>query len=202
MLNDSVIEELQRAATAYLEANLDKHYTYHNAEHTLEVCNAVKLFTENSTLPETTVSALKIAAIFHDFGYLVRSFDNEKLSQPYLETFGRRLGIEEKILLEANALILETVFPYKPVTPAGKLLCDADVEYIGRKDFFNKAELFRQELSGRGVVYTNKEWWRLEVEFLQQNSFFTPVCRILRNAGRIENLKSARMYLLESEKEC
>ena len=57
MLNDSVIEELQRAATAYLEANLDKHYTYHNAEHTLEVCNAVKLFTENAILHWSTVDS-------------------------------------------------------------------------------------------------------------------------------------------------
>ena len=40
MLNDSVIDELQSKALSVLECTLDKHYTYHNAAHTREVCDA------------------------------------------------------------------------------------------------------------------------------------------------------------------
>ena len=202
MLNDSLIDKLQYAALSYLETHLDKRYTYHNAAHTLAVCNAVKLFAEASGLPLQTYFSLRIAAVFHDFGYLEQSFDNEKLARPYLEEFGRKFGIDEKFLLQANDLILETVFPYTPLTPAGSLLCDADIEYIGRECFFQHAGLFRQELAGDGIVYTDEQWWEMETGFLQDNKFFTPVCRRLRNVGRLNNLKTAQEYLLAAREEC
>ena len=198
MLNDSVIEELQRAAAGFLEKHLERCYTYHNAAHTLEVCAAAKLFAELSGVPQDTRFALRIAAIFHDFGYLVRSFDNEQLAWPYIQDFGKRFGIDQNILLAANSMILETVFPYAPTTWGGKLLCDADVEYIGREVFFTQAAHFREELSAGNVVYTDKEWWSLELDFLQKNSFFTPVCQRLRNSGRLSNLKKVRALLLGS----
>ena len=202
MLNDSLIDEVQYAALSYLEAHLDKRYTYHNAAHTLNVCNAVKLFAENLCLPPETYCSLRIAAIFHDFGYLEQSFDNEKLALPYLEEFGRKFDIDKKFLLHANDLILETVFPYTPLTPAGSLLCDADIEYIGRECFFEYAGLFREELAGDGIVYTDEQWWSLETDFLQENKFFTPICRSLRNVGRLSNLRIAQEHLLAAKESC
>lgn len=201
MLNDSLVDELQIAALSYLAEHLHKRYTYHNADHTLNVCNAVKLFAEKSTLSPGTTLALRIAAVFHDFGYLQQSFDNEKLALPYLKEFGDRFKIDEPILQQSGDLILETTFPYAPVTPAGKLLCDADIEYIGREEFFQQAELFRRELAADNIVYTDKQWWTMEIEFLQTNTFFTPVCQGLRNAGRLSNLQTAGEYLLKAEKD-
>ena len=198
MLNDSVIDELQDAALEYLEKHLDRHYTYHNAMHTLEVCNAVRLFAEKSGLPQTVYLALRTAAIFHDFGYMERSFDNEKLALPYIKEFGGRWHIAEDILLAAHNLILETVFPYKPFTFAGQILCDADIEYIGRDCFFMQSELFRRELSAEGVVYTEREWWNIELKFLQENRFFTPYCRSLREDGRLRNLEKVQELVLKT----
>ena len=196
MLNDSVIEELQSAALDFLDKHLDKRYTYHNKAHTLEVCNAVKLFAEQTPdLPQETCFALKIAAIFHDFGYLESSFDNEKLVLPYIKKFGSCAGIADSILLAANDMILETAFPYKPFTPAGKLLCDADIEYIGRECFCEQAKLFRRELASDNIVYTEKEWWSFELKFLQENTFFTPICQTLRESGRLRNLEKVRQLL-------
>ena len=77
MLNDLVIDELQSAALDYLEKHLDKHYTYHNVIHTVEVCDAVKVFAESSDWEQSVYTALRIAAIFHDFGYLERSNNYE-----------------------------------------------------------------------------------------------------------------------------
>ena len=201
MLNDSVIEKLQNTALSFLEKNLGKRYTYHNQAHTLEVCNAVKLFAEHTELPPETYAALRIAAIFHDFGYLERSFDNEKLALPYIQDFGRQFGIAESILLAANDMILETTFPYQPSSAAGKLLCDADIEYIGRECFIEQAELFRKELSSDNIVYTERDWWSFELKFLQENTFFTPIVQSLRNAGRLRNLEKVRQLLLKYTQE-
>lgn len=201
MLNDSVIDKLQDEALSYLAGHLDKRYSYHNAQHTLEVCNGVKLFADQCDLPRSDYSALRIASIFHDFGYLERDYDNEKLAFPYMEDFGRRFNIPQQLLILADKLIMETAFPYFPVTPAGKLLCDADIEYIGRECFLTKAELFRQELAAGGVVYTDEQWWKLEMEFLQKNHFFTDVCRKLRDAGRVINIGKVQDILLNSGRE-
>ena len=201
MLNDLIIDELQSAALEYLGKHLDKHYTYHNVGHTLEVCSAVKLFAENSNLASDVYYALRIAAVFHDFGYLESSSDNEKLALPYIEDFGRRWNIAGDILRAAYNMVLETVFPYQPASLAGQILCDADVEYIGRDSFLKKAELFRRDLAGEGMVFTEREWWKFELNFLQSNMFFSPACRSLRDAGRLRNLEKVEALLLKIEME-
>lgn len=198
MINDFVIDKLQDEALSYLGENLDKHYTYHNAEHSLEVCNAVKLFTEKSDLPDFTIAALRIAAIFHDFGYLIRSNENEALAWEYIQEFGSRSNIDRKYLLAAHELILETVYPYKPQTPAGEILCDADIEYIGREGFVEKALLFRRELASEGTVFSDQQWWILELDFLKENTFFSSICKKMRTPGRLSNLEKAREYLQKS----
>ena len=197
MFDDGTIAELQQSALMFLAENLDKHYTYHNAEHSREVCSAVREFLHYfDTTPENS-RALILAAVFHDFGYLVRSQNNEALALPYMQEFGKRFALPEQLLTRANDLILETVYPYAPHTREGMLLCDADIEYIGRSCFFSKAQLFRQELSGENIHFSDRDFMLLEIKFLEENSFFTPVCQKLRSAGRLQNLQQLRTMFEE-----
>ena len=195
-MNDNfTISKLQDAALLYLEKNLDKHYTYHNAVHTREVCAAAVEFASRAALAPFESKALHLAAIFHDFGYLVSSHDNEALALPYLQDFGKRFNVSADLIARAHQLILETVFPYHPVTEAGKLLCDADIEYSGRACFLSRAEDFRQELAAENIVFEDREFLTLEIKFLEENSFFTDMCKNLRRRGQLENLQKLRNML-------
>ena len=189
------INALQSAALDYLSANLPPDCTYHNAQHTLEVCNAVMEFTQHGDWPPEEYAALRIAAIFHDFGYLTAPEANEALALPYIKKFAADGAIDDRVVERAHELILETVYPYCPITPAGELLCDADIEYIGRDCFMERAGMFRRELQLQGLEYDDVTWWNMEMDFLLRNKFFTPVCRQLREAGRQKNIAAVEKIL-------
>lgn len=192
---DPSIKLLQERAWAYLEQHLDKVYTYHNAAHAMEVCAAVEEFAPECNFTIFDLDALRLAAIFHDFGYLEASDNNESLALPYLNEFASACGIDRKLIEHAGTLIMETSFPYCPRSAAGKLLCDADIEYIGRSVFFRQAELFRLELTLQGKSFTDLEWWQYELDFLMQNDFYTPICRRNRDAGKLENTELVRQRI-------
>ena len=190
------IKTLQEQAIRFLHTHLDKSFYYHNAEHTRNVCLAIEEFTAaDASWAADQLEALQLAAVFHDFGYLAANADNEALALPYIRQWGTKFQFSDDLIMQAHELIMETCYPYHPVTPAGKLLCDADIEYIGRADFAAQADLFRQELAAQGVVYSELQWWQLELQFLLDNHFFTEVCRARRGEGRLANIAWVRRQL-------
>lgn len=195
MRADFTINALQTEALEYLGTWLESCYTYHNVQHTLEVCNAVAEFGSAAALEPEEYEILRIAAIFHDFGYLSAPEDNEALAWQYMQDFLHRWSLPPELGERANELILETVFPYHPVTALGELLCDADIEYIGRSAFTDRALQFRNELQLLGKCFDDRQWWSMELDFLRQNSFFSPECRRSRTAGRIKNIEEVQNIL-------
>ena len=189
-------------ALDFLTAGLPEIYTYHNALHTQDVCEALFEITPDLPLPTSEIDALLTAGVFHDFGYLDSYLDNEALALPYMSMFCKKAGIEETVVLRAHELILETRYPYHPVSEAGKLLCDADIEYIGRsfEYFISRADNLRYELANaENLHFSDRQWFEAEVDFLQKNSFFSPVFRELRNAGRVSNLSQLKLKLQNLE---
>lgn len=195
MLSDQVIKSLRQQALDYLKKNLDKGYTYHNADHARDVCAAVEEFAPDADCTIFDLEALRLAAVFHDFGYLESAVDNEILALPYLRRFSSQYDIAGDLIERAGELILESSFPYCPKTAAGKLLCDADIEYIGRPVFWHQAELFRKELTLQGKSFTEEQWWQYELEFLLQNEFYSAACRRCRGEGRLDNIAQVRQRI-------
>ncbi len=196
MREDFSINDLRTVALDYLQMHLPKVYTYHNAEHSRDVCAALDEFIKIAPVADENILPLQIAGIFHDFGYIEKPYDNESLALPYIKKFAVQFGLAESTVNQAHELIMETVFPYHPHSVEGELLCDADIEYIGRADFIEKALRFRQELAGCGQTFSDREWWSMELQFLQDNTFFTPAVRSLREDGRQRNLQLVQQRLL------
>lgn len=203
MARDFCIKTLQEAALSYLAEHLDRRYSYHNAVHSQDVCAALEEFLQSTADPfePSEREALQIAAIFHDFGYLVRPDENEICCREYVQMFGKEFALPPALQVRAMELIMETAFPYRPISAAGKLLCDADIEYIGRDIFWQRAADFRQELAAQGQVMTDLQWYCREVEFLRSNAFFTDTANRLRGALRMENLRQAEARLQKLARE-
>lgn len=189
-------------ALDFLTAGLPEVYAYHNALHTQDVCESLFEIAPTLALPESEIDALITAGVFHDFGYLDSYLDNEALALPYMKKFCQKAGIAETVVHRANELILETSYPYFPVSETGKLLCDADIEYIGRsfEYFISRADHLRHELANvENLRFSDHQWIAAEVDFLQKNSFFSPVFRELRDAGRLSNLSLLKLKLQNPE---
>ena len=54
-----------------------------------------------------------------------------------------------------------------------QILCDADLDYLGRTDFYAIGQTLYQELRHFEVVGNEQDWNRLQVRFLEVHHFFT-----------------------------
>jgi hypothetical protein len=73
-------------------------------------------------------------------------------------------------------IIMATVYPYNPETLFEKIICDADLEYLGTDRFYKYSELLRMEIEAQGKRFTEVEWLDFEIEFLKNHTFFTQSC--------------------------
>ncbi len=132
-------------------------------------------------MPSLSVGALKkgmplllrTGVLFHDFGF-TRSFDDHErngaiLAEKVLPDYG--FSPEEIKIVEG--LIMSTKIPQKPETELEKIICDADLDYLGRDDYYPISNTLFQELKSLGKIKTQAEWNALQVGFLEAHKYHT-----------------------------
>jgi predicted metal-dependent HD superfamily phosphohydrolase len=178
----------------YLPADLH----YHGRHHTLDVVAAAQALAEAAgvTDPEQ-LALLRTAAHYHDAGFLTTYQGHEAagcaLARQVLPGFGYA---EAQIALICR-LIMATQMPQTPGAELlARLLCDADLDYLGRPDYYPVSQTLRTELAARGQTYSDAAWQHLQVEFLSAHHYWTPAATARREAGKQARLAEVRAALL------
>lgn len=91
-------------------------------------------------------------------------------------------------------MILATRIPQKPQDHLERIICDVDLDYLGRSDYHQIAGLLFQELKERGRIKEKKTWIKTQIEFLKMHSFHTEYAIRFR-----EPKKQARIKELEDD---
>lgn len=183
---------------AKLEADLPKERTYHSLEHTLDVYASVVDIAEKEGVKGEGLTLLKIAALYHDCGFTVQNLDHEevgcRLVREKLPEFGFNTEQVERIC----EMIMSTRIPQSPRNKLSRILCDADLDYLGRDDFHRiSADLFN-EMKHFGVLSTEREWNELQERFLQRHKYFTATNKRLREPVKQSHLAKVRAWLKEN----
>jgi uncharacterized protein len=76
-----------------------------------------------------------------------------------------------------------------------EILADADLDYLGRDDFFIIGETLYREFKTLGIVNNEEEWNQLQVRFLENHHYFTKTSVNLRQAKKEEHLKQVKAKL-------
>lgn len=161
-------------AYSFCKAYYDKHDypVYHNWWHSVEVLAALEKICDWYAVPEADRITLKIAALGHDLGHLKGPKNHEQNSidilQPFLDEQCFDKASQESIAQYIRATDITTT----PETFEEKLMRDADLFYLGTADYWEQAELYRQELTDAGQNFTDKEWNTFQLNFLRQQTFF------------------------------
>ena len=90
---------------------------------------------------------------------------------------------------------MATQMPQAPDSFLQELMCDADLDSLGRKDFLLTSHNLRQELMSQGIETTLSKWYKEQLEFLQTHFYFTPAAQSLRNDGKKGNIQRLELYL-------
>lgn len=94
---------------------------------------------------------------------------------------------------------MATRVPQSPDGLLEKIICDADLDYLGRDDFFSIGNKIFREFMARNIVANEQEWNELQVKFLSVHNYFTNTSILLRAAKKEAHLKQVQQILLNSK---
>lgn len=184
--------------------NLPDHLFYHVPEHTLEdvLPRSIELATLEN-INEEAMFLLKCAVLFHDAGFEKSFTKNESIGADMADAVLPRFGVSNGQLGVIRRLIMATVVSETPgeyIQSAGddileKIICDADLDNLGRDDFFSKGDALRKELAFHGSPRTNHDWYTHQLEFLKHHKYYTEHARKSRDAGKRANIKKLENIL-------
>lgn len=179
-----------------LRHELSPELTYHGLWHTQhDVLPAVARMGAINGLPPSDIRLLEVAAAYHDIGFLENYEAHERAGVHIVRRTLPGYGFEEQQIQKIAAMIRATRLPQSPQDRLEEILVDADLDVLGRDDFFDRNELLRQELAIRGLSIPWREWQRQQVQFLREHRYFTPVARALRNEGKERHIETIRDWI-------
>jgi uncharacterized protein len=178
---------------------------YHDADHTLHPTRGVvavaNRIAKAENISEHDRELLIAAAYFHDTGY-IREYDkNEPIAARMAGRILKLIGYKPKEVEKVQKMILATDLARVPKTHAEKILCDADLDNLGREDFFKLDGKLRQGRRARGLdVSDDVDWYRGTLEILRNHQYYTESQKKLREEEKQKNIKRLLSKLENLEK--
>ena len=180
-----------------MKKELNPTLTYHNSDHTLDMHSSViRLMDLENVTDAHTRMIMETAAIYHDCGMMISYSDHEDQSVFIAEKNLPSFGYSPVDICEVSKLILVTRLPQMPDNLPEKILCDADLDSLGREDFFIRSFQLQLEWELNGIRKTTlEEWLKFEEDFLENHHFFTDSARNLRDQTKSNNLLNIKSLL-------
>lgn len=181
MITAEVFEKIRSKILNQLSDNLSKDLLYHGVHHTIDVeKEAERIAIGEKITSQEDLLLLKIACLYHDSGFLFTYQNHEaagcNLAMKELPAF----GLNQKQLDIICGMIMATKIPQTPRTILEEIICDADLDYFGRDDFFPIAHTLFLELKARHFVTTEYDWNKIQIKFFKQHHYFTDTTKKLR----------------------
>lgn len=191
------------AAKAYILDLLDKKLSdqllYHGKHHTLDVLNiAQELCLAEDIGPYDTI-LVKTAALYHDSGFTISNTNHEelgcKIARDSLENFYYTSGEIERIC----GMIMATKIPQSPKNHLEEIICDADLDYLGRDDFYPIGTTLFEELKSYNVLNELEAWNKIQVGFLNAHKFWTKTTIARREGTKQKYLRELKALVATYE---
>lgn len=181
-----------------LEKKLSPMLHYHSINHTKDVCRASERLAILEGLTDEGLFLLKTAATYHDAGFVEKYDKNESIGARMAEEILPQYGYSAEHISQIKRLIYVTEVPHQPQSKIEEIICDADLDYLGRDDFHEIADLLRRELREHGKISSDRTWDEIQVKFLMQHRYFTDTAKRTRDEKKAKNLEEIRARLVEN----
>ena len=181
-----------------LRNGLHPDMLYHDVEHTLDVLSAAcNLATLEKINPEN-YSLVVAAALLHDTG-MIHGYDgHENASVQIARDLLPEFGYPPDNIETVCGIIMATEFPHKAQTHLQQLVCDADLDYLGRDDYFIISQKLWHEWNRTGFKKLKlEEWLQFQLDFFKMHHYYTPSADKLRNEGKLKNFRKIEELLRE-----
>ena len=178
-----------------LKKELPDNLHYHDLRHTTDVCAAVERIALMEGIEGDDIFLLKTAALYHDAGFVHQYANNEDLGADLAQEVLPRFGYTQEQIDVIRGLIHATKVPQQPKTNLQKIICDADLDYLGGDEFHPIADKLKRELMEREIIKSDKQWDELQVKFLEVHTYFTKTAIELRRANKLTRIVEVKERL-------
>ncbi|WP_028297112.1 HD domain-containing protein [Olivibacter sitiensis] len=184
-------EKVINFAFHLIRKTVPSHYHYHHVEHTQDVFDAAKRIGRSEGISAQEEEILLLAVLFHDTGFAKGKEGHEKWSCEIALQHLPMLGYSTTIIEQVCPIILATRVPQQPANLLQEIICDADLDYLGRDDYALWSDRLYSELKWEDPQLSDKTWRQMQIDFLEQHRYFTQT-----NIKGRENKKQDNLQLL------
>lgn len=185
--------DIQEIILDKLEKELPSYLYYHNVKHTVDVVTEVELIGWGENCTDEEILLLKTAGLFHDVGHTV-SYDNHEyhgtvIAREMLPKFNYTPAHIDRIC----EIVMSTKLPPQPKNLLENIICDSDLDYLGRSDFIPVSNTLYEELKAQNKMGSLNDWNKIQVKFISGHQYFTSTARSLREVNKqlqIERIQS------------
>ncbi|NND14939.1 MAG: HD domain-containing protein [Eudoraea sp.] len=184
--------KLRRKVNKILETNLPNKLYYHALNHTDDVLKVCNDYIRRDKINSRDAKLLRIGALLHDIGFTETYENHEAKGQEIAQELMGDLEFSQKDIDVVKGLIWATKIPQSPKTKLEKIICDADLDYLGRRDFYKISDKLFKELKLRGLLGNKEEWNSIQIKFLEGHSYHTKFA--LENRQPVKEKRIAELY--------
>ncbi len=184
--------DIQEIILDKLEKELPKFLYYHNVKHTVDVVTEVELIGWAEGCTDEEILLLKTAGLFHDAGHTIAYDNHEELGCQLAREFLPKYDYSQEQIEKICKIIMATKLPPQPKNLLEAIICDSDLDYLGRSDMIPVSNTLFKELAEQNKITSFNDWNKLQVKFISGHQYFTETARNLREVNKqkqIERIK-------------
>ena len=191
--------EIQEEMLDFLEHRLPQNLYYHNIKHTIDVITEVELIGWAEGISSDDIFLLKLAALFHDAGHTINYKEHEFYGTEIAVEKLNGYGLNKEQISTVCRLIMATKSPPQPKDLLEQIMCDSDLDYLGRIDFLPVSNTLYKELKERNMITSWNDWNKLQLKFISNHQYFTKTAQSLREVNKQQQIERLEQIIAENE---
>jgi len=182
-------KEIEDFVIGKLKRELPKELYYHGVHHTLDVLRSAQMIGREENISDEEMFLLKVAVLYHDAGFVKVYRNHEEIACDMVKTELPKSGFTDEEIGIICGMIMATKIPQAPHTQLEKIIADADLEYLGTEKFEKIGRTLFEEVKIFLDVESERQWNIIQMNFLRSHRYFTPFCKLNREAEKQKHLK-------------
>ena len=173
---------------------------YHGVHHTLDVLNVCNQYLKRDhKISKYDAKLLRLGVLFHDIGFTVSNINHEERSAEIAEELMIKNEFTRNDINTVKGLIMATRIPQSPKNELEKIICDADLDYLGRDDFYKISNELYKELKAYSLIHNKKEWNIAQVKFLEAHNYHTAFAKKYRQPNKDKRIAELKKLIMTTE---
>ncbi len=193
--------DLQEIILDKLSKELPSYLYYHDVRHTIDVVNQAELIGIGEGVDDESLLLLKTAALFHDLGHTIGYDNHEYFGTQIVREMLPNYNYDDEQIDTICEIIMATKMPPDPQTLLQRIICDSDLDYLGRRDFIGVSDTLYQELKEQDKIGSFNDWNKLQVKFLSVHQFYTETSKKLREVNKAAQIDRIKSLIVDDEEE-